>query len=899
MLASVDDRALDETVRTEQMRMLYAGMPLSLLITAINATLLAVVLPAGVNSTLVMNWSVAMLLVTLGRAALLIGYRRMAADVAEVNAWIWRFRTGALAAGLCWGAAGWWLFAPDDIAHQAFLAFVLAGMAAGAVSSLCADRPAVLAFLLLSLLPLMVQLLTAQEFIQLAMGSMVVLFLVGMSSNAQRIHRNIIENLRLRLIAEPRERALRQSEERSAALIESLQEGFQTIGYDWRCLYANDALARQLRQSKQSLLGRTSMEIYPGIETRAIFTSLRYCMEQRQPHHTEEEFIFPDGSKGWFELSIQPVAEGISVLSLDITERKQAEEEIRIAATAFESHEAIAVTDANSRVLRVNSAFTAITDYTVEEIVGQTLHLLSSGHHDADFYAAMRHSVASTGTWQGEIWSRRKSGEIYPQWLTISAVADKYGQISNYVAIFSDISARKQAEEEINRLAFYDPLTQLPNRRLLLDRLQQTLRSSARSQRPGALLFIDLDNFKMFNDALGHSLGDLLLQEVAKRLAAGVRETDTVARQGGDEFVVLLEALSQKPEEAITQAEAIAEKVLRSLSQPYQLSDHHSHHCTASVGVTLFIGGQESVDQLLKQADIAMYQSKQAGRNTIRFFDPQMQAIIENRSKLEAALRLALPQKQFMLYYQLQVDDTDQILGAEVLLRWLHPDRGIISPAEFIPLAEESGLIIPIGWWLLEIACRQLRKWGDEPARQHLQLAINVSARQFRQPDFVEQMVSLLHETGINPDRLKLELTESLVLDNVAETIVKMQKLKDIGVQFSMDDFGTGYSSLSYLKKLPLDQLKIDQSFIREIATDPDDAIIVQTIIAMAKNLGMEVIAEGVETEQQRNFLIERGCLNFQGYLFGNPVPLEEFEQLLVAREKLCVTPIKAADMGQ
>jgi len=440
-----------------------------------------------------------------------------------------------------------------------------------------------------------------------------------------------------------------------------------------------------------------------------------------------------------------------------------------------------------------------------------------------------------------------------------------------------DLTERKRDEENIRNLAFYDPLTQLPNRRLLLDRLQQTLTETDRSGHHGALLFFDLDNFKTLNDTLGHDKGDLLLKQVAKRLSANIRKVDIAARLGGDEFVVILKDLSKKPDEAPFQAETICAKILAALSEPYQLNDSEYHN-TTSIGIALFCDQQATIEELMKRADIAMYQAKQAGYNTFRFFDPQMQSAVEVRSALENGLRKAIPNNQLHLHYQQQVDEFGNIHGAEVLIRWRHPDKGIISPADFIPLAEETGLIIPIGLWVLETACLQLRQWQDNPEKRHLQLAVNVSARQFRQANFSQQVTGILLKTGALPSNLKIELTESALLDNIEDTIEKMKLLKRLGVQFSMDDFGTGYSSLSFLKKLPIDQLKIDQSFVRNITSDPDDAIIVQTIIAMAHNLGMTVIAEGVETDQQKAFLIRHNCRDFQGYLFGKPVPIEEFE---------------------
>jgi diguanylate cyclase (GGDEF)-like protein len=429
-------------------------------------------------------------------------------------------------------------------------------------------------------------------------------------------------------------------------------------------------------------------------------------------------------------------------------------------------------------------------------------------------------------------------------------------------------------------LAFYDPLTSLPNRRLLSDRLTQALATRARSGNNGALLFLDLDHFKTLNDTLGHDIGDLLLQQVAERLTDSVREGDTVARLSGDEFVVLLEDLSEQALEAAAQTDTIGIHILAALNQPYQLATHQ-YHCSTSIGATLFNGHEKSVEELLKQADIAMYQAKASGRNALRFFDPNMQATITARVELEADLRKALAENQFELYFQPQVQHSGQIIGAEVLIRWHHPLRGLVSPAEFVPLAEETRLILPIGQWVLEKACAQIKSWEGSEHTRLLQLAVNVSVRQFFQVGFLDQVIQILSHTGINPAKLKLELTESLVLDDIDDTIFKMHALKNIGVRFSMDDFGTGYSSLSSLKKLPLDQLKIDQSFVRDISIDRDDAIIVETIIAMANKLGMEVIAEGVETETQRAFLEQHGCLLFQGYLVSKPVPIEQFEMLI------------------
>jgi diguanylate cyclase (GGDEF)-like protein/PAS domain S-box-containing protein len=562
----------------------------------------------------------------------------------------------------------------------------------------------------------------------------------------------------------------------------------------------------------------------------------------------------------------------------DITESTRAADELRIAATAFESQQGMAVTDARRVILRVNQAFTAITGYTAEEVIGQTPRILSSGRHDSAFYADMTQTLQTEGAWSGEIWNRRKSGEVYPEWLTISAVNDAAGVTTHFVAIFSDVSERVSAQAQIDTLAFYDPLTQLPNRRLLLDRLDQALHTGTRHNRRSALLFVDLDNFKTLNDTLGHHQGDLLLAQVAQRLRGCIRDGDTVSRLGSDEFVVMLEGLSENVDEAATQAETVGEKVLLALAQDYML-DGGSYHSTTSIGLTLFGGEQlESSDEPLKRGELAMFQAKEAGRNTLRFFDAQMQAQVSAHAALEADLREAVQKQQFLLHYQPQVVGAGRITGVEALVRWQHPRRGMVSPAEFIPLAEKNGLILPIGQWVLDTACAQLAAWAQQPLMAHLTMAVNVSARQFLQTDFVDRVLATLASTQATPRLLKLELTESMLVDDVEAVIAKMGALKARGVSFSLDDFGTGYSSLSYLKRLPLDQLKIDQGFVRNIVTDPNDAAIAKMVMALAESLGLTVIAEGVELQAQADFLAHLGCHVYQGYLFSKPLALDALE---------------------
>ena len=661
-----------------------------------------------------------------------------------------------------------------------------------------------------------------------------------------------------------------------------------------RYLGCNSAFEIFMGLPESELIGKTPRDIAPAELADKYLAADRELLDKPGSQIYESQVKFASGEirdvmfhKATFSRPDGTV-DGLVGLMLDITERKRMENNLKQAATVFEScAEGVIITQDNGSMIAVNRAFTEITGYSESEAIGQNPRILQSGRHSKNFYREMWGTIVREGRWQGEIWNRHKSGEIYPEWMSITTVRDKERRIVNYVATFSDITHQKQNEERIQQLAFSDPLTKLPNRRLLLDRLEHALATSSRNNHQGALFFIDLDDFKYLNDTRGHDMGDMLLQQVAERLISCVREGDTVARFGGDEFVVILENLSEKILDATNQVRSAGEKFLATLNEPYML-DEHLHHSTPSIGVTLFGGDGNSIDQLLKQADLAMYQAKGSGRNALRFFDPKMQTEVSARVAMENDLRDGLKNDQLILYYQPQVNHLGRVIGAEALVRWLHPQRGLVSPVEFIPLAEETELILPLGSWVLTTACNQLSAWAKQPTTDQLIMAVNVSARQFRQQNFVSQVIAALNESGADPVKLKLEITESLLLEDIHEIINKMTVLKARGVCFSLDDFGTGYSSLTYLKRLPLDQLKIDQSCVRDVLVNQNGAAIARTIVALAHSLNLEVIAEGVETKDQLLFLASIDCHAYQGYLFGKPMPIEQFEEKLDSTDLYC-----------
>ncbi|MCK9201915.1 MAG: EAL domain-containing protein [Gallionella sp.] len=698
--------------------------------------------------------------------------------------------------------------------------------------------------------------------------------------------------------AEEMTQSLRDSNEALQRVLDSVAEGIYGVDKEGRCTFINaSGLAMLGYGDAGELVGKNMHKLthyarpdgspYPAHECRMYLA----FMGNREIRVDDEVFWRKDGTSFPVEYWSHPVVKdgevkGAVATFFDISERKRNEVALKDSVAFSESllqtmPVPVFYKDVEGRYTGCNGAFTEFIGKSMEDLVGKTVYEIAPQQYSQTYRDKDIELLEDpTGIQIYESHIKHADGTVHDVVFHKARLLGGNGDPIGIIGVILDITERKQSEQQIHQLAFYDALTSLPNRRLLMDRLHQAFAVSARNHHHGAIMFLDLDHFKTLNDTKGHEIGDLLLIEVAARLIACVRDGDTVARLGGDEFVVVLETLSSRADQAAAQSERVAEKVQAALNQPYQLKGR-IHHTTPSIGIAMFKGHQDSVDDLLKYADIAMYQAKTAGRNAIRFYDPETQSAIEERADLETELRLALENRQFQLYYQIQVDSRHRPLGAEVLLRWQHPQRGLVSPLQFIPLAEETGLIVPIGLWVLQTACAQLKTWQGSALTRDLTLAVNVSAKQFRQADFVARVQRVLHESGAKPSHLKLELTESMVLENVEDTIAKMRELKLLGVSFSMDDFGTGYSSLQYLKQLPLDQIKIDRSFVRDIATDTNDAAIVQTIIAMSDALGLNVIAEGVETEAQCEFLDEHGCHAFQGFLFGKPLPRDQFEASL------------------
>ncbi|HVR27089.1 MAG TPA: EAL domain-containing protein [Candidatus Polarisedimenticolia bacterium] len=654
--------------------------------------------------------------------------------------------------------------------------------------------------------------------------------------------------------------------------------------------YVNEKFCSISQYSKDELIGQNHRVLNSGYHSKEFFEQMYHTIANGKVWHGEIKNRAKGGSIYWVDTTIVPTlnTEGkpqqYVAIRADITERKQAEEAVKESLAmsenaikeladqkfALDQHSIVAVTDVQGTITYVNEKFCAISQYSEDELVGQNHRILNSGHHPKDFFQQMYRTITGGAVWHGEIKNRAKDGSLYWVDTTVVPFLDPRGRPRQYVAIRTDITERKVAEERIQFLAYSDALTGLPNRRLLQDRLTQALATASRQKGRVALLFLDLDSFKNINDSLGHSVGDLLLQELAERLKAWGRKQDTVARVGGDEFLIVLTELKD-----ITDAAVAAERLLDGIIGEYSIRGH-ALNITCSLGISIFPEHGTDPETLMKNADAAMYSAKQNGRNNFRFFTEEMNAQVVERLTLENSLRLALDKKELFLVYQPQVDmATGRIVGLEALLRWQHPELGLVPPDRFIGIAENSGLILPIGEWVLRTACSQALKWQEE-GLSTVTIAVNVSAIQFRQESFCGLIRRVLHETGLAPQCLELELTESLLLADADVTLSVIQELKAMGLTLAIDDFGTGYSSFSYLRQFRVSKLKIDRSFIRDVAVNPDDAAITTAIISMAKSLKLKVIAEGVEDEAQMSFLRAHQCDEIQGYYFSRPLAVDK-----------------------
>ena len=699
--------------------------------------------------------------------------------------------------------------------------------------------------------------------------------------------------------------------ERLSATLESITDALYTLDREWRFTYLNREAERLFKRPRAELLGKVLWDEFSALKGQIGYRELHRALREQRTV-VFEEYYAP--YRSWSEVRAYPADDGLTVYFRDISEARRAAEALRLSEERFRTI-ARATTDVvwdwdlERDTLWISDSVEAVFGYPVADFCGPIQAWSDHIHPDerervvADIRAAI---AGDADQWKDEYRLLRKDGS--PAFVLdrgfISRDAD--GRAVRMIGAMVDLTERRQAEHRIEYLAYYDVLTQLPNRQLLFDRVRRALEHCARQRCSNALLFIDLDNFKSLNDTLGHAVGDRMLQQVAQRLGDCVGRDDTVARFGGDEFVVLLEGLDAGMEHAAPHALAAGERMLAALRRPFQL-DHYCHHSTASIGIVLFgdSGGdgtgnaagnvesnaESNIGELLKRADLAMYAAKDAGRNTLRLFNPAMQAALSARMALENDLRQALlacevrdeaqGDSQFELHYQPQVDRHGRVSGVEALLRWRHPARGMVAPADFIALAEETGLVLALGRWVLKQACHQLLAWSASPDTAGIEVAVNISARQLHHPRFVDQVLELVAEAGVDARRLKLELTETSVLEDVGDSIAKMHALRAHGVSFALDDFGTGYSSLAYLKQLPLDMLKIDRSFVLDLLTDRNDAVIARTILALGRGLGLRVLAEGVETAAQRDFLFQHGCDAYQGFLYSRALPAEALGPML------------------
>jgi diguanylate cyclase (GGDEF)-like protein/PAS domain S-box-containing protein len=917
------DNPLMAHVHRDQVYMVYGNAPLSLIASLINSVILVYLLWPVLDSSLLTIWISVTCLISLFRLYLSYRFHKVQPEESNIDSWSAWALVGALLAGLGWGAASYFLFAVESLPHQVFLAFVIAGTVAGAVASLSARRLAIKGFILLATLPLAYRFFQASHEFAVGMGVMVILFTLLTVIVARRFHNNLTDML----IERYQRRRAQQRDRARSQVLELLSKGapleqiLQTIIRDVErdnpqmlcsILLLDEDGKRLLFGAAPSLPNTFNVYVH-GLEVgpekgscgAAAFTRQRVIAEDLQTHPSWincrelvdkeglrscwSEPIFSSNERllGTFavyhrhphlpdEQELSAIKHAVKLGGISI-ERNQTGEALRLAASIYQNtSEAMMITDENNKIVAINPAFTEVTGYREDEVLGKDPRMLASGSHDEEFFQSMWNTLKTTGGWQGEIWNRRKNGDEFVEWLTINTIYDIQGDVYRRVSLFSDITDRKKADALIWRQANYDTLTQLPNRRLFTDRLEQGTKIARREGLHLALLFLDLDRFKEVNDTLGHHVGDELLVDAARRIKSCVRESDTVARLGGDEFTVILNELHD-----LSCIGSISQKIIDTMAKPFQLRDEQIF-ISASIGITVYPEDGLLSEELLKNADQAMFAAKQNGRNRINYFTKSMQESAQNRMRLVRDIHQALEEDQFSVHYQPIISlSTGRILKAEALLRWNHPEYGFISPADFIPVAEETGAIQEIGNQVFEEVVKRIKVWrlDYEP---EFQININKSPVQFLAGGSVQDnWLEYLQQQNVSPKGVVIEITEGVLLKATSYVCDKLHHLRDAGIQIAIDDFGTGYSSLAYLKRFDIDYLKLDKSFVRNLETDAKDLALSEAIIVMAHKLDIHVVAEGVENKAQRAILKRIGCDYAQGFLIAKPMPADEFELLL------------------